>query len=324
MAGASHRKNRMASRGKRHASKGKRQASRRAVKGKRHASKAKRHASHRASKGKRNAAHRRYSGVTDEAFKTLNIPESGFTIGKNEATERKKLNAITRQNRSDEEPVLMAKWIADVETAFKQGTISESEYHSIKDDIYNLEIPDDFDAFENINDPSHPAIKDILDPITAMVGHDELNMFIEESNNNRGTFTWDKPRGPKVRLAEEAKRGLTKTAKHLASKAGAAAIVLYDKSLEALDGLGDLASAAADLAKNTVAIGTESVKTASEAAKVVKESVKVVGKTAKTARAAVKTAGHAVDAGTAAVSAVGGLTKKAAKAAAKLAKKANK
>ena len=203
-----------------------------------------------------------FYGISDRDFGYIKLDENVHSIrtfGANDAQNniRKKLNAIERKSRKLEEPEILAKEFAALEELYRDKKVKEKDYFDIKDDMYAELLPSDFDAFEKSQEEGsdnklYSSINSILsikpvpnpNPKPEELPFDTLlDQVIAESDNNRsGIFNSDKPRGPKVRTAERAKRGIV----DIASAVGDAALVTYNKTGDALTSVGKAVSAAAD------------------------------------------------------------------------------
>jgi hypothetical protein len=234
----------------------------------------------------------KFYGITDRDFGYIKLDEhvSSFrTFGENKKQNniRKNLNAILRTNRSLEEPVILAKQFAALEELYRTKKVNEKDYNDIKDDMYNEFLPSDFDTFEKSANPNEdPMLKEIntilsIEPVPNPNAKEDdlifttlLDQIVSEADNNRGLLSSDKPRGPKVRKAEQAKRGIA----DVANKVADVVSVVYDKTGNVLNSVGGFVSAAVDSGVKGIDIATKAAELSGHAVDAAGHYVDAAGK----------------------------------------------
>jgi hypothetical protein len=255
---------------------------------------------------------RKYYGVASEIFeKYLKLDENVHRIIGDSATEnmiRKDINEQGRDVLDKSEPELLANEflflerlykgmidengkIVDKNSSVSKKHIDERGYYNILDDLYNEETPDDYDAFAIKTNPNYESVKDILDsydPDNKDSNKSSVlqKKIVRESDNNRGFFSTDKPRGPKIRYAEKAKRKVVE----LTGRAVDAAGSIVDKVSTSVSNLAELAGKAVDIANAGIASSTK-------AARIVEQGVNTVGTASNVVTSSLKAVGNIANAG---------------------------
>ncbi len=271
---------------------------------------------------------RKYSGVQPAIFDNyLKLDENVHRIlgdSKTENSIRKDINELGRDLIDKPEPELLANEflylerlyngmidennkVVDKNSNVPKKKIDEKGYYNILDDLYNEETPDDYDSFAIKTSPEYGAVKDILDQYDPSNKSDYSSTFqkkiVRESDNNRGFFSTDKPRGPKVRTSEKAKRAAVELAGKAADIVATSASSIASKVSTTVGNLSDLAGKAVDIANAGIAssvkaAGTfeEGVKTVGTAADVASSSLKAASKIGEAGANAIEKAGDAASA----------------------------
>jgi len=205
-------------------------------------------------------SHHKYHGVSADTFKDyLTLDEKVHRLTGDSETEnrvRKDINELGRDVMDKSEPEILANEFLYLERLYKgmidsnnnvvdknsngeKKHIDEKGYYNILDDLYNEETPEDYDAFAIKTSPDFDSVKKVLDqydPSNAGKNSSELQKkIVRESDNNRGFFSTDKPRGPKVRTSEKAKRKVSEVASSVVTKVSTTVGNLADLAGKAVD-----------------------------------------------------------------------------------------